>query len=141
MFQSVALFTIASGGRSGGDTGERSRGDGGEKRGRGDDSEGRGSGEGRAGGGQGLHMCRYCGEDTGSTSALYRHVNVRCLARLGETMTQFKKKFRADQGKMRYRQRLEEMRVQARHKVSESPHLILWSFGIILQGVFFTGPP
>ena len=54
------------------------------------------------------------------TAALYRHVDGRCLAQLGETMVVFRSKFRAKKDRVRYHQRLEEMRAQARHKVSES---------------------
>ena len=80
------------------------------------------SGDSDTGGSQGLslYQCPSCGKDTGSTAALYRHVDGRCPAQLGETMVVFRSKFRAKKDRVRYHQRLEEMRAQARHKVSES---------------------
>ena len=88
-------------------------------------------GKGRAGGGQdlGLHQCRSCGEDCGTTTGLYRHVAIRCLAQLGESMKEFKRKFQLQQHRARYKQRPEERRAQVRGKVSLSPHIILGTFG------------
>ena len=84
---------------------------------------------GGGGGGQDLHKCRSCGEACGNTTALYRHVAVRCLGQLGETMQEFKKKFQLQQQRARYKQRPEERRAQARAKVSQPPRLILGTFG------------
>ena len=113
----LRLSTMASEGRSGGESGESSGGDGGEWRNGGDDSEGRAgsvNGEERAGGGHGLHVCHSCGEDTGSTTALFRHVEFRCLAMLGESMNEFRRKFRAERDRVRYRQQIVERRARAR---------------------------
>lgn len=100
-----------------GESGERSGGDCGGRRNGDYDSEGRDgkdNGEERAGGGQDLHVCRSCGEDTGSTTALYRHVEFRCLARLGETKHEFRRKFRAERDRVRYQQQIVERRSKAR---------------------------
>ena len=85
--------------------------------------------QGKGGGGQDLHKCRSCGEACGTTTNLYRHVAVRCLGQLGETMLEFKRKFQLQQHAARYKQRPEERRAQARGKVSLSPHIILGTFG------------
>ena len=110
-------------GRGGG--GVRSRG-GGEVSGEGGVVRGGGvrdggeSDKGRAGGGQdlGLHQCRSCGEDCGSTTGLYRHVAVRCLIQLGESMDEFRRKHRLKCDQQRYLRQVEERRAQ----VSESSH-------------------
>ena len=82
----------------------------------------------RGGGGQDLHQCRSCGEDCGTTTGLYRHVAVRCLSQLGESMEEFRRKFRAEKDRVRYGQRLEEMRAKKQQKVSESSHSrIIWT--------------
>ena len=87
--------------------------------------------EGRGGAGQdlSLHQCRSCGLDCGTTASLYRHVAVRCLARLGESMQEYRRKHQLQQHAARYQQRQEERRAQARQQVSQSPHLILGTFG------------
>ena len=78
-------------------------------------------GEGRAGAGQ----CPSCGLDCGTTSGLYRHVVVRCLDQLEE----FKRKFQLRRKRERYQHHPEEKRAQVRGKVSQSPHIILGTFG------------
>ena len=83
---------------------------------------------GRGGGGQDLFQCRSCGLDTGTTTALYRHVAVRCLNQMGETMEQFRRKLRAQKDRVRYVQHLEERRAPVRGKVSPSHHIILGTF-------------
>ena len=104
---------------------------GGVGRGEGGVRDGSDQGEGRAGGGQNLspNQCRSCGLDCGTTSSLYRHVAVRCLARLGESMHEYRRKHQLQQHAARYQQHLEQRRAQARQQVSQSPHLILGTFG------------
>ena len=113
-------------GRGGGVSGEGEvRGEGGVGRGVRDSDRD----QGRGGGGQDLHKCRSCGEACGTTIALYRHVAIRCLGQLGETMKEFRRKFQLQQHRARYQQRPEERRAQVRGKVCLSPHIILGTFG------------
>ena len=88
-------------------------------------------GEGRGGAGQdlSLHQCRSCGLDCGTTAALYRHVAVRCLEQLGETVEEFRRKHKLHQKHLRYLEQAEERRAQARQQVRHSPHIILGAFG------------
>ena len=67
----------------------------GEGRGEGGARDRSDHGEGRAGAGQdlGFHQCPSCGLDCGTTSGLYRHVVVRCLDQLGQSIEEFKRKF------------------------------------------------
>ena len=53
---------------------------------------------------------------------------VHALIQLGETMEEFRRKFRAQKDRVRYVQRLEERRAQVRGKVSPSPYIILGTF-------------
>ena len=55
-------------------------------------------GEGRAGAGQ----CPSCGLDCGTTSGLYRHVVVRCLDQLGQSIEEFKRKFQLRRKRARW---------------------------------------
>ena len=87
----------------------------GEGRGEGGARDRSDHGEGRAGAGQ----CPSCGLDCGTTSGLYRHVVVRCLDQLGQSIEELKRK------RERYQHHPEEKRAQ----VSQSPHIILGTFG------------
>ena len=72
--------------------------------------------EGRGGAGQdlSLHQCRSCGLDCGTTASLYRHVAVRCLAQLGESMDEYRRKHRLKSDHLRYLRQVEERRAKAR---------------------------
>ena len=84
-----------------------------------------------AGGGKDLShfQCPTCGEDTGSLAALYMQVARQCLARLGETMEEYKRKHKLQQKHLRYLEQGEERWTQAWQQVSHSPHIILGTFG------------
>ena len=97
----------------------------GEGRGEGGARDRSDHGEGRAGAGQ----CPSCGLDCGTTSGLYRHVVVRCLDQLGQSIEEFKRKFQLRRKRERYQHHPEEKRAQVRGKVSQSPHIILGTFG------------
>ena len=103
----------------------------GEGRGEGGARDRSDHGEGRAGGGQdlGFHQCPSCGLDCGTTTGLYRHVVVRCLDQLGQSIEEFKRKFQLRRKRARYQHHPEEKRAQVRGKVSQSPHIILGTFG------------
>ena len=95
--------------------GVRSRGGEGTSGGGGRGGEG-GVRDGSAGAGQdlSLHQCRSCGLDCGTTASLYRHVAVRCLAQLGESMDEYRRKHRLKSDHLRYLRRVEERRAKAR---------------------------
>ena len=68
-------------------------------------------GEGRAGAGQ----CPSCGLDCGTTSGLYRHVVVRCLDQLGQSIEESKRKFQGRAGGSSGQRRPQRIRGAAVH--------------------------